>query len=167
MMYQHDQHRKTFGNEQILQHNLPEDYVEKEVQPKIITNPALRNRVVQPKKGNQETSVDIAQRISNKIVARGAQGIAGLCRSFRIMDKNRNGTLEYDEVKRAMYAYHIATTDREIQAMFEIFDTNQDGKLNFREFVREIVGPMSPRRTELAKQAFKKLDINGDGVIDI
>ena len=72
------------------------------MQGKIITNPALRNRAVVPKKVQQESSLEIAQRIANKIVARGAVGIAGMTRSFRIMDKDRNGNLSYEEVKRAI-----------------------------------------------------------------
>lgn len=158
-MYRNDFHRKTFGNEQILQHNLPEDFVDqRESEPKIITNPALRNRVVPQVQSVNESSQEICQRIANKIVARGARGIGGMSRSFRIMDKDRNGQLDYNEVKRAMYDYHIASSDKEIQAIFEICNTNRNQKLDFHEFIRAVVGEMNPQRQAIVKMAFDKLD---------
>lgn len=167
-MYKHDFHRKTFGNEQILQHNLPADYVETEVQPKIITNPALRNRVPPIKApGQKETALEICQRVSNKIVARGAAGIGGMSRSFRIMDKDRNGSLSFQEVKQAMYSYHICDTDKEIQAIFEVFDTDRSGSICFNEFIRAIVGEMNQRRKNVAIAAFRKMDCNANGVLEM
>jgi hypothetical protein len=75
-MYRHDFHRVTFGNQQILQHDLPEWVEQKEMEPKIITNPALRKRVIdQQPPGHIETDQEICQRVSNKIVSRGAKGI--------------------------------------------------------------------------------------------
>lgn len=167
-MYHHDFHRMTFGNEQILQHNLPQDYVEKEVQPKIITNPALRNRTpVSAAPDHQETSIEICQRISNRIVARGASSINGLGRSFHIMDKNRNGVLCREELKRALYAYHISDSDREIDAIMEVFDVDRNGGISYNEFLRAVVGEMNQRRKDIVIRAFNKLDEARDGEIDI
>lgn len=88
-------------------------------------------------------------------------------RSFRIMDKNRNGSLCFNEVKQAMYAYHICDTDKEIKAIFEVFDTDRSGSLSYNEFIRAIVGEMNQRRKSVAMQAFKKMDANGNGVLEL
>ena len=83
------------------------------------------------------------------------------------MDRNKNGLLEREEVKIALYSYHICSEDREIDAVMEVFDVNRDGVLSYNEFLRAIVGEMNQRRREICTQAFNVLDESLDGVIEL
>jgi hypothetical protein len=44
---------------------------------------------------------------------------------------------------------------------------NGNGEIDFDEFIRVVVGPMNQFRTQIVLKAFKKIDYNGDGVLDI
>lgn len=43
---------------------------------------------------------------------RGASGIIGLGRAFRIADDNNSGNLEMDEFKKAIYEYGLHDVDQ-------------------------------------------------------
>lgn len=51
--------------------------------------------------------------------------------------------------------------------MFNQFDTNKDGRLDYNEFLRGVRGEMNARWRELAEQAFRIMDLNGNGIIEI
>jgi len=54
-----------------------------------------------------------------------------------------------------------------IDVIFKAFDLNGDGTIDYDEFLRIIRGPLTGQRLNLAKQAFKKLDRDGSGFVDI
>jgi Ca2+-binding EF-hand superfamily protein len=54
-----------------------------------------------------------------------------------------------------------------VEALFRAFDLNGNGEVDFDEFIRVVVGPMNQFRTQLAQKAYKIIDYNGDGVLDI
>lgn len=51
--------------------------------------------------------------------------------------------------------------------MFSAFDRDSSGSIDYDEFVRGVRGPMNAFRRNIALAAFKKLDRDGSGVIDI
>lgn len=51
--------------------------------------------------------------------------------------------------------------------LFKCFDYGGDGEIDFNEFIRVIVGPLNQFRTKICIKAFKLIDINQDGVLDI
>lgn len=51
--------------------------------------------------------------------------------------------------------------------MFSIFDRNRDETINFEEFLNYLLGELTPFRINLIKQAFAKLDTNGNGTLEI
>lgn len=83
------------------------------------------------------------------------------------MDKDRSGSLCFDEVTRAMRDYHISTDQTEIKSIFEIFDLDHSGRISYDEFLRVVVGQMNERRRGIAALAFNQLDWQHDGVIDL
>ena len=62
------------------------------------------------------------------------------CRDFFFsVDKNKNGVLEYKEIKKILSKFAentdtIIEPDDEIKKAFELLDTNHDGKISFEEF---------------------------------
>jgi hypothetical protein len=58
-------------------------------------------------------------------------------------------------------------SDSDIKALFDAFDRNRDGAIDYDEFIRVLQGPMSNFRKKLVAQAFKKIDKDGSGFVDI
>ena len=98
---------------------------------------------------------------------RGAKGLIGLKRQFKIMDSDGSGALDYGEFKKALDDYKCGCPEEECQALFSIFDRNRDGTIVFDEFITAIIGELNQQRQILVQQAFKKLDSNGNGILEI
>jgi len=105
--------------------------------------------------------------VRERIKARGARGILNLGKSFKIMDDNRSGALDSEEFSKALKSYRITNDPLEIQAIFDRFDPDGNGEIVYDEFLREIMGPMNRRREALVKKAFKVIDLDGSGILDI
>ena len=99
---------------------------------------------------------------------RGAGGVIGLAKKFKIMDDNNNGTLDINEFKKAMKECKISDiSDKAIAHLFRYFDKDDSGSINYDEFLVGIRGVLSVRRLELVNLAFTILDKDGSGVVDI
>jgi hypothetical protein len=145
-MYRHDFHRITFGQDPIVSHPLSTNYPEEE--PKPITGGAdLRHRPkVATEEKQQPSSIEIANKVAQKIKARGAAGVLGLSSSFRVMDSDNLGYLSFEEMSKAMRDYRITNDARDVKSIFEIFDTDRSGGISYNEFLRVIVGEMNEFR---------------------
>lgn len=109
----------------------------------------------------------ILERFRNKLVGRGAKGVVGLERQFRIFDLDGSGDLSRDEFKRAITDFKLDMDERDLDNLFKMFDKNMDGKISYNEFMTMLVGAMSEFRLNLVNNAFNRIDINRDGVIDL
>lgn len=121
-----------------------------------------------PQKSSGPVDVnELVTRLRNKLAQRGARGIIGLGRQFRIMDDNNSRSLDIQEFSHAMKDYMLGFTDAEIKTLFHYFDLDGSGTVDYDEFIRALRGPMSQFRQKLVMQAFNKLDRDHSGVIDI
>jgi len=109
----------------------------------------------------------ILEHIQQKIKARGARGLAGIQRKFKIADDNRSGSLDKQEFKKAMHDFRIGLNDQQVGVAFGIFDRDGQGEISYDEFLRTIVGEMNQRRVAVCKKAFKIMDQDGSGVLDL
>ncbi|KAL5253980.1 hypothetical protein ACHWQZ_G013670 [Mnemiopsis leidyi] len=127
-------------------------------------------------------------------LSRGASGIKGLGRAFRIMDDDSNKKLDMSEFKKGISDYGLVLEDGEVIALFRTFDKDnsgticfneflgsvreigdlfntidmdRSGTIDFDEFLRHLRPPMNKGRRELVLRAFNKLDKTGDGVITV
>ena len=107
------------------------------------------------------------EKFRDKMRQRGARGIIGLRRVFKIIDDNNNKMLELPEFFKAIKDYRVQITQEEAQILFGIFDVNQDGAISYDEFLRTVVGIMNPARQQLIQRAFQKLDKNGNGIVEL
>lgn len=71
------------------------------------------------------------------------------------------------EFTKAIRDYGVEMEVIDIQNLFKTMDIDGSGSIDFNEFIRVIVGEMSPSRKNLVLKAFKSLDINGDGEISL
>ena len=74
---------------------------------------------------------------------RGAKGLIGLKRQFKIMDSDGSGALDFNEFKKALDDYKVGCGEEEVQTLFSIFDRNRDGTINFEEFIGSIIGDLN------------------------
>ncbi len=102
-----------------------------------------------------------------KLLQRGAYGIRGLGRIFRILDDNTNHQLDAFEFKNGLMDYGFALTDQQAEQVIKFFDKDNDGQVHFDEFLRYLKGDINEFRRGLIMQAYDKLDINGDGTVTL
>ncbi|XP_013408165.1 calcyphosin-like protein isoform X1 [Lingula anatina] len=100
-------------------------------------------------------------------LARGANGIKGLGRAFRIMDDDGNRKIEYREFVKGLRDYGVDLDKHEQQELFQELDTDGSGTLDFDEFLIALRPAMSKNRVNLINQAFRKLDKSGDGIVTV
>ena len=91
-------------------------------------------------------------------MARGARGIVGIQRIFKIMDDDGSRSLSYAEFTKAVKDFKVGISEENVPILFTAFDTNRDGTLNIDEFLMAIRGEMNGERTELVEMAFRKID---------
>ncbi len=110
---------------------------------------------------------ELAEKLKKKLASRGARGIIGLGKSFKIMDDNNSRSLELNEFTKAMKDYMLGFSEGEINTLYDFFDADRSGSIDYDEFLRAIRGPMTVTRKKIVLQAFNKLDKDRSGYIEI
>jgi Ca2+-binding EF-hand superfamily protein len=108
----------------------------------------------------------IITKLKAQLKARGANGIIGLGRKFKIMDDDGSKTLNMAEFKKAMNECALDLKDSELRMMFVFFDKDSSGSISFDEFLNGVRDPMNKRRRDLVQLAFTKIDIDGNGILE-
>ena len=106
------------------------------------------------------------ERLREQLAQRGARGIIGVGRKFRIMDDSGNGSLSMSEFKKAMQECALTLKDDELSQLFKHFDKDSSGDIDFEEFLGGVRGPMNPRRMSFVSMAFAILDEDGNGYVE-
>lgn len=119
-----------------------------------------------PSQGSQSPD-DLLDRLRKKLASRGARGLIGLQKQFRIMDDNHSMSLDKYEFTKAMQDFMLGFSEGEVATLFRTFDYDNSGLISYDEFLVTIRGPMSPYRKSIVAKAFNKLDKDGNGYIDI
>ncbi|RHY79027.1 hypothetical protein DYB31_002285 [Aphanomyces astaci] len=108
----------------------------------------------------------ILSRLRATLKQRGAGGVVGLSRKFRLMDDDNNGSLSLLEFKKAVRECEVDCSDADLRLLFDAFDTDDSQIIDIKEFLNGVREPMNERRLQLVRMAFKKIDRNGDGVLE-
>lgn len=74
------------------------------------------------------------------------------------MDDDGSGTLSLREFYKACRDFKVGISEENVPTLFNMFDSNKDGTLDYDEFLYQVRGEISPKRLELVKQAFNKMD---------
>jgi calcyphosin len=106
------------------------------------------------------------EKLKQSLVQRGATGIIGLQRRFKIMDDDRSGQINREEFIKGMRECGLQIKDQEMGTLFNIFDKDQSGTISIDELLVAVRGEMTVRRKELVQMAFGILDTDHSGTID-
>merc|ERR1719362_585198 len=107
------------------------------------------------------------EKFRNKLLSRGARGIIGISRQFKIFDDDNSKSIDFEEFKKAVKDFRVDLTPNEVKVVFGAFDRDGQGSIDYEEFLRQIRGEMNQRRKTIALKAFDKLDKDGNGVLEI
>ena len=110
---------------------------------------------------------EIKKNVVDLCKKRSANGLRGLRRMFKVMDRNGNGSLSPVEFKYAMRDYGLSLSEIEVTQIVKHFDSNKDGQLSFNEFLRAIRGALNERRLALVHRAYGILDKDGSGQVTL
>uniref|UniRef100_T1DC58 Putative calcium-dependent protein kinase n=1 Tax=Cupiennius salei TaxID=6928 RepID=T1DC58_CUPSA len=99
--------------------------------------------------------------------SRGAQGIIGLSRCFRLMDDNRDRKLDLEEMKLGLQEYGADMKADQVAELFSEIDKDGSGTVSFEEFLRAVRPPLSQDRLDIIDRAFAKMDKTGDGSVTL
>lgn len=83
------------------------------------------------------------------------------------MDDNNNGQLDIQEFWKALCDFRLNISQEECRNLFDKFDTDQSGEISYEELMWAVAPELNQFRKELVIRAFKKLDRDGSGMIDI
>ncbi|GMH63593.1 hypothetical protein TrST_g272 [Triparma strigata] len=108
----------------------------------------------------------IVSKLKKELASRGAKGIVGMGRKFKIMDDDGSGSLNMSEFKKCMKEMNMELTEVELRKLFEHFDQDQGGSIGYEEFIQGVRDPLTPRRLNLVQLAFAKIDRDGSGVVE-
>lgn len=109
----------------------------------------------------------IMARIRERVTERGAVGIRGLGRLFRIADDDGSRTIDLRiELPKLLADIGVLLNRTEIEELGRMLDRNGDGQVSYDEFIYYFAPPMNQFRTDLVTRVFEFLDKNGNGVLE-
>jgi Ca2+-binding EF-hand superfamily protein len=125
------------------------------------------NKSNAPKKTTADVgAIVLIQKFKNELSNRGGNSYIGLQRKFRIVDDDNNKIINLLEFKKSMKEMNISMNDTELRMLFDYFDADRSGNIDFEEFIQGVRDPLTERRLSLVKQAYSKLDKDGNGLVD-
>ncbi|KAF8570413.1 hypothetical protein P879_06824 [Paragonimus westermani] len=126
------------------------------------------NAILQQKsKKKIETATSPLEKLTHICLARGANGIMGIGRQFRIIDDDGNKQLSFKEFYKGCNDFGANLTKEEITEIFQSIDKDGSGFIDFEEFLKALRPPMNKARMDIVNRAFVKLDKTKDGVIKL
>ena len=107
-------------------------------------------------------------RIRQRIVERGAVGIKGIGRLFRIADDSADQMIDLNnELPKLMCDIGVILNKTELNELTRLLDRSGDGKISYDEFLYQMAPPLNEERIKWINKAFDKLDVDGSGQVSI
>ena len=117
--------------------------------------------------GKTYSDRELIETFRKKLSSRGASGILGLQRTFKIVDDDGSKSLNANEFKKCIKDMRLAFTENDAGRLFNIFDRDRSGIVSYDEFLRIIRGDMNQFRRNYVKKAYAILDKDGSGVVEV
>jgi hypothetical protein len=79
------------------------------------------------------------ERLRKELKAKGANGMLGLMRQFKLADDDASKSLSHVEFAKAIKSYGLDLTEPELVELFNKFDEDKSGYVEYEEFARQIM----------------------------
>eukprot|EP00520_Triparma_pacifica_P017208 CAMPEP_0118661536 /NCGR_PEP_ID=MMETSP0785-20121206/16332_1 /TAXON_ID=91992 /ORGANISM="Bolidomonas pacifica, Strain CCMP 1866" /LENGTH=1313 /DNA_ID=CAMNT_0006554983 /DNA_START=25 /DNA_END=3962 /DNA_ORIENTATION=- len=117
-------------------------------------NAAERRRIAK----KQKTLKTLLQKIGDKF--------STVRRAFMTMDKDKSGTLDYDELRTVLESTGYKIEDEVFDDILEVFDSNCDGEIDYQEFLAQLKDYIQAKEeggigSQLAEKAGRNLGRQG------
>ena len=93
--------------------------------------------------------------------------ILSLARQFKIIDENGNKNIDFEGFCKGMKNSGLDIPKEILQELFNDFDYDNSGLISYDEFMDKLLGNLNSRREAVVRAAFKMLDLDKSGVIDL
>lgn len=110
---------------------------------------------------------DMLEKFRLVCLSRGCNGINSFGRLFRILDKDDDMSLDFQEFSTAVKSQAPDLGISDIKILYDRFDSGGTGVITYDEFIQALRPPMSKSRVNLIRKAYNKLDRNNDGIITV
>jgi hypothetical protein len=90
------------------------------------------------KSRNAPSGNDALEQLQTQLKARGATGIIGLQRKFKIIDDDNSKTLNMPEFKKAIRECGLNLSELALNELYSYFDKNRSGSIDFDEFLQGV-----------------------------
>lgn len=121
-------------------------------------------------RNNQPFDVRIKRLVSalqSQCLHRGIGALKQLSCVFRRMDIDYSKKICFEELALGVKTYNLNLSNKDLQDLFTALDRDRNGQIDFKEFMDLLTPPINEIRVRVINEAFDKLDVNGDGAIQL
>ena len=111
-----------------------------------------------------EENLDIFR---DKLGARGIVVVMNFANLLRQYDRRGDKNISLNDFSDIINASKVIMSDDEINELYNDFADKKTNLLNYEDFLKSLLGNLNPRRQNIVNEAFKKLDVEKGGVIDL
>jgi len=103
----------------------------------------------------------VLEKLRAHMRSRGVEGIRGLGRHFKMVDRGGSGSVNADEFVYACRINNLGLSPAEVRLLMQAFDLHDNGQVNYQEFLRGVRGRLTQQRKKLVRMVFDALDAIG------
>ena len=118
---------------------------------------SLRRSIDTMAEGTPEAKA-VLDKLRSALKRRGAEGIRGLARHFKIVDRSKTGVLDAEEFEQACKLNQLGLSTTDVHTLVKAFDKDGHEMVSYHEFLRAVRGRLSPARKAMVKKIFDVLD---------
>ena len=113
-----------------------------------------------------EENIDIFR---DKLGARGIITVMNFVSQLRQYDRKGDKELSYSDFAEVIYNTKVIISDDEIKELFSDFceGDKKNKTINYEKFLNKLIIELNPRRENIVKVAFDKLDVENCGIINL
>jgi len=114
---------------------------------------------------------DILGQMQSAIKSYGIFGFNELRKRFQAVAKQvkggADGKIDRADVKECLCYFGLAANNHYFSVVYDRFDFNMDGLITFRDFLKELRGPLPASRARVILSVYNNLDTTGGGEVPV